>query len=158
MLKIKKRMKKLIFVLLGAFILAACEGPEGPRGPQGQPGTGVNTVTVYDVVFNTDWKPVYDRNGYFLHYEYSLRVPELTFDMLENVLMSAYIDLGDDEAGLYYQLPYIINGEGTDSSLWTRTVDCYFIEGRAVFNVKYTDFYDGLPETMYFKIVLLDTY
>lgn len=58
-----KKLLNLLFVL-GALVLASCEGDIGPVGPPGEPG-GIEYAAIYE--FQDDFTP---ENGYRLGFEF----------------------------------------------------------------------------------------
>ena len=144
-------MKKLLVILTVTILAAGCRGPQGPQGPQGPAGS-LNKFTLEYTVYSRDWDAEFDSFGNFIGYWHEIDLPELTRNIYETGLYSAY--LWDDN--IQIPLPLIVYNE-TDGALWEKKISCDFAIGSAAVYYQENDFMnDGYkPEDMTFRIQLV---
>ena len=84
-------MKRVLFLMLTALLLVACEGPQGPQGPKGDQGDpGVGTWKIIDLkVDKWQYSNAANNNNYFYA---DFNVPELTEFIYDYGMTQCYIE------------------------------------------------------------------
>jgi len=145
-------MKKVLFAILAALFLCACEGKQGPQGPQ---GVGTNWKIVDLNVDYWDYTNYTDNNFYYAKFD----VPALTSYVYANGNVQVYfLDNNKQE-----QLPVVLHQYDVlqDQSiyLFTRTINATFGIGWVQVEVRDSDFQYEVdpslaPKAASFRVVL----
>ena len=145
-------MKRLLTLLVAAFLLLGCEGPMGPmgpEGPEGPPGEG----TSWDVSEWTvnQWTLSGTVNGNNSFYYADLVIPKLTPFIAQNGNVFVYKYTSNN---VQAPLPYVSHkAEGT--ALWTETYDFDFTPGSIRIYAQYSDFQTSIvPPSSKFRVVM----
>lgn len=137
-------MKKLLSLLVVAFLFFGCQGPEGPIGP---PGPGTNwDVSEWNV---QQWTLSSNKTYYYA----DLKVPKLTPFVASdgNVFVYLYTDSAN---GIQTPLPYVSH-KTNGTNFWTETNDFDFTPGSIRLYVQYSDFAtQNIPPASKFRVVL----
>jgi len=133
-----------------ALVSFSCEGPEGPQGPEGSQGPGTNWQIIKVSVKSSDWVRHTDANN-AVYYSASVSVPEITNFIYDSGTVLNYIDFN----GSQQILPYVLHQKDANNNYWTRTIDSDFLVGQVNYYVTNSDFFDEVPSTMNFRIVLM---
>jgi hypothetical protein len=112
------------------------------------------TETNWDVVnfriLASDWVAFTDEDGLNLYYTCSVNMPEITsFVYTSGLVQTYFVTNGAQEV-----LPYVRHNENANGDLWTRTVDCDYSVGIMRFYVTNSDFFNEIPPTMDFRVVI----
>jgi len=147
-------MKKISFVLALMLIMASCT--YNPTEIV-EPYSFSREFTVYP----TDWQRVEtkepEKSSMNTFFYYDLKVPELTSDILNNGVMSAYLIYYDKNEKIFAPLPFDDFYKDKHDFMWIEQATCEFSFRSVRFIIKYSDFrIDILPEYEYtFMIKLL---
>jgi hypothetical protein len=142
-------MKRLLTLLVVAFLLFGCEGPMGPEGPVGPPGEGTNwDVSEWTV---TKWTLSGTVNGNNSFYYADLPISKLDNFIAFKGNVFVYKYTSDN---VQAPLPYVTHkAEGT--ALWTETYDFDFTPGSIRIYVQYSDFQTSIiPPSSKFRVVM----
>lgn len=106
-------MRITIVTLLPLLLFIACEGPEGPVGPQGNQGAQgpPGAANVQAVTFTLSSSGFSGDRGVE---EFQRSMSALTSDIIEDGVVLAYTDLGNN--AFWYALPLTIVANGTTVS------------------------------------------
>lgn len=135
-------MKKLLLLPLIALLMSSCL-------PENTNDTSWDVVTVR--VLSSDWDAHTDNNGQNLYYSCTLDMPEISSYIYTNGLVQAYYVMD----GAQQLLPYSRHYENVNLNRWTQTVDFDYSVGQMTIYVTNSDFYNEIPPTMDFRVVML---
>ena len=155
-------MKKTVLLFVIGLLMASCSGPMGPRGYDGSDGlnglngtngtNGTNWKIVDLVVNNTEWIRKTDvgtgLNGY---YTCKFTMPEISTFIFNSGTVLCYIKIDPKQQ----VLPYVRHYENNLGKMWTKTIDYDFLPGEMNLYVTNSDFFNEIPETMRFRVVLM---
>ncbi|HET9571730.1 MAG TPA: hypothetical protein VFP20_10025 [Bacteroidales bacterium] len=115
-----------------------------------------DTTTVVNLnVSVQDWQINSDAaNSNPLYYSYTFSMPEINSFVYGQGLVQAYIVFD----GAQQPLPYVQHYQGTDGTntwIWTRTIDFRYSPGELTVYVTNSDFFTDPPEAMNFRVVLV---
>lgn len=145
-------MKRLLTLLVAAFLLWGCEGPMGPMGPDGPigpPGEGTSWDVSEWTVNQWTLSGSVDGNNSF--YYADLAIPKLDNFIAYKGNVFVYIYTIDN---VQAPLPYVSH-KGEGAALWTETYDYDFAPGSIRLYVQYSDFKTSIvPPTTKFRVVM----
>jgi len=150
-------MKKVVFAILSALVLCACESKMGPQEPLGK--------TVNISVSSSQWTYTNFQDGKFNNYFFSRwDMPELTVNVFKGGNVQGYIYLQENGVLIQHDLPYVLHKEIIDAQgnqyIYTTTIDFVYGVGWVQFELRDSDFdyetYETIvnPEAMDFRIVM----
>lgn len=144
-------MKKLFgfILLLGLFI--SCEGPMGPPGADGSGTWRIEDITVN----NREWQYSSDSDGQNGHYFYSINFPDIDKFIYNNGKVFVSLEFEDSYGNFTQQDLPIVRHYEDNGKKWTRTIDFDYSKGNITFYVTDSEFKEGRPEEMLFRVVLL---
>lgn len=156
-------MRKIVFILLSAIALIACEGPEGPAGRDGKDGQdgkdGYETgwYTTSFTIKKSDWILSGQAGALNTYYYADKQIPELTDWVFDEGVVIGYLQTGTDvKNGLPFVLHLGEEGNNGQEFLWTETYDFDYSPGMIRFYITYSDFNTQFPpESETFHIVLM---
>lgn len=142
-------MRRLLSLLVVAFLLLGCEGREGPMGPDGPPGPGSNwDVSEWSV---PQWTLSGTVNGANSYYYTDLAIPRLSTFIAEKGNVFVYMYTKDN---IQAPLPYV-NYKTDGKAAWTETYDFDFAPGSIRLYVQYSDFNTSVvPPATRFRVVM----
>ena len=134
-------MKKFMFLFAITLFLVSCQEEDN--------------ATKWEIinleVKSSDWEVSTDNDGLNRYYYSYFDMPEITSTVYNYGTVLAYYTLD----GAQQVLPYVRHYENAGGDLWTRTVDFDYSPGSLNIYVTNSDFYDEVPPTMYFRVVLM---
>jgi hypothetical protein len=136
-------MKKALFLFVLAVVFMSCEDSV----PQ-----ELTTKQIFELTVNkSNWVEYTDGDGLNRYYSCYFPLRQINSSLLTDGAVVAYTEINDKQQ----ILPYVRHYEDTKGYVWTRTVDYDFSNGGITFYVTNSDFAKYLPETMYFRVVLM---
>ena len=136
-------MKKTVFLFLVAVVLISCED----SAPQ-----ELTTKQIFEFTVNkNNWVEYTDGDGLNRYYSCYFPLRQINSSIVTDGAIVAYAEVNSKQQAL----PYIRHYEDTKGFRWTRTVDYDYANGGITFYVTNSDIATDLPETMYFRVVLM---
>jgi len=164
-------MRKIVFILLSAIALIACEGPEGPMGPRGadgqngqngkdgqdgKDGYGTEWYTTSFTINKSDWILSGQAGGLNTYFYADKKIPELSEFVFDEGTVLGYIQT---DVNVKNGMPFVLHlgdEQNGQEFLWTQTYDFDFSPGMVRFYITYSDFNTQIPpESETFHIVLM---
>ncbi|MDD7528318.1 MAG: hypothetical protein PUK04_02465 [Bacteroidales bacterium] len=159
-------MKRVLFLMLTALLLVACEGPQGPQGPKGDQGDpGVGTWKIIDLKVDK-WQYSNAANNNYFYADFN--VPELTAFIYDYGMTQCYIEYNSGTEDRIQQLlpisrhreESVTEGGETKWVFYTETIDYDYGIGNVRIYLTQSDFNYEIdttwePEPMLFRLVLL---
>ena len=159
-------MKRVLFLMLTALLLVACEGPQGPQGPKGDQGDpGVGTWKIIDLKVDK-WQYSNAANNNYFYADFN--VPELTEFIYDYGMVQCYIEYNSGTENRIQQLvpisrhreESVTEGGETKWVFYTETIDYDYGIGNVRIYLTQSDFNYEIdtpwaPEPMLFRLVLL---
>ncbi|WP_106829096.1 hypothetical protein [Parabacteroides pacaensis] len=144
-------MKKLLLLMLVAFVAMSCEGPTGPQGPPG----GAQKVYVGEyTIHDSDWESYLTEDG-FVNYTYVFDDKNILEDYYIDGVAVGYIYLVDGQKNeLKEPLPYTesyIDGAG---KACTAHYTFDFMPGSIAFHIRTDSSRPKTPPTTTFQVVM----
>ena len=102
-------------------------------------------------VKHSDWILNKDGDGLNKYYSCTLDMPEITSFVYNQGTVLGYNVIGDAQQ----VLPYVRHYQNTSGNFWTRTVDFDYSIGKMTVYVTNSDFFEEVPPTMDFRVVLM---
>jgi hypothetical protein len=134
-------MKKIFILFALALLFFSCNNDNNDT----------NWKVINLEVSSSDWTVSTDANGLNRYYYCYFDMPEISDAIFNYGTVLAYYTLDNTQQ----ILPYVRHYENAQGALWTRTVDFDYSPGGINFYVTNSDFYDEVPPTMNFRVVLM---
>lgn len=150
-------MKKILFLLLLAVVLGACESDTDSNW-NNRPG-GNNDAQNWDsyviTVKDTDWKRVGGENANNSFFRCVVEDEYLDQYIFDEGSVMVYLIQYDGDVPVQTPLPYVIHKADEDNNLWTETFSYDYSVGSFAFYVTYSDFFtENSPGECQFKVVM----
>lgn len=102
-------------------------------------------------VSSQEWTPHTDINGQNLYYYHTFPLTQITPSIYDAGLVQAYLYHNNGQQ----MLPYVQHNENLDGARWTRTIDFDYSTSDLTVYVTSSDFFNEIPEQMFFRVVLM---
>lgn len=135
-------MKRLLLLFALAALMTSCS-------INSVENTTMKTLNLS--VSAQEWTPHTDINGQNLYYFHTFPLTQITPAIYDQGLVQVYLY----NNGGQQQLPYVQHNENLDGARWTRTVDYDYAAGDLTVYVTSSDFFNEIPEQMFFRVVLM---
>lgn len=135
-------MKRILLFFALATLLASCN-------INSVDNTNMKTLNLS--VSAQEWIPHIDNNEQNLYYYHTFPLAQITPLIYDEGLVQVYLYRN----GGQQMLPYVQHYENVDGARWTRTIDYDYAEGDLTVYVTSSDFFNEIPEQMFFRVVLM---
>ena len=135
-------MKRLLLILSVAMLLSSCDTTVYDE-------TNIKVINLQ--VNGDDWVENTDSEGLNRYYSASFTMPEITNTVYDWGSVNAYITFDNAQQ----VLPYVRHYENNEGVMLTRTVDYEYMPTKLNIYSTNSDFFQTMPETMTFRVVLI---